>query len=230
MPMEIIASEVGELKFRGAKKRLRMDLATEPSQPGRLRICFNEGNGRGVYPEDTNYLGLMVTDRGLQIAGMWVDPALRGNGLGSLLVETGFTLAESLEVPLSKTTSIIRKPTIATVLTTFGFKPEHARTEVQFMSTESQSAVPRVRIRTDKQALEGEGKWFEKEEGEFLPNLPTVPIYTPYVLEDMDQCKARRAQVRERLDGVLRIYPRRFIQALPPQQNASSKSGRRFPR
>lgn len=208
--MKIVASEIGEVKFFApVPRRLRVDLAGETNQPDRYRICFNEGNNRGVYPGETSFLGFRRDSDRLQISGMWVDPMARGTDLSYVLVETGFILADVLQVPL-RDTAIIRKPLLASFLGKLGFSPVSTATQVQLLPRSEGSTVPKVRMRSSKQAFPGSTGWFELEEGPFLDeDLPVVSIYTPYELKYPDLLNAVRSRVHEQLDGRIRIFKNR---------------------
>lgn len=214
--MEIIASDIGEVKFfEPNPRRLRVDLATTLDQPGRFRVCLNEGSRRGVDFETTNYLGFMCDAKGIRLSGMWVRPQERGKGMGGILLETGFRVAESVGSAI-KETMIMRKPLIAQAVSRFGFKPTGDSTVVQFTQEKgSYSTVPRVRMQTAKSSFNHPcaSTWFELEEGPLVEGFPVIPIFTTYKLEDREMHQNARDEVLVGLNGRIRVYPNR-IQAV----------------
>lgn len=209
--MEIIKTHVGEVKLRGSNQRnLRIDFAADPKQPGRMRLCFNQGQNRGVYPGESQYIGFNLQKERLCISGMWVDPMERGTGLADVIVHAGFIFAEQVQNEIEGM-GIMRKPLIARKLMSFGFTPISPGILAQVQKGDSRSNEPKIRVKGDAHPLTGDGKWFQIEKGEFLedPSLPIVPIYTKYTLSDPLQCHSKRMETQERLDGLIRIFPKR---------------------
>lgn len=213
-------ANIGSLRLDG--RSYRLDMGRRGGDDDYVSRTYVHSGPGDVSPDRSmGYISFTV-NKGVNdpvLSGLWLSPDVRGNGVGSLMMEIALRISDVFGPSLLKT-GIIRKPQIALLLQKFGYVAENNNVVAQLLPGHA-NLPPDVNLEITGKSVGSVMKglrpeWMTVVGNTIDPSLevPSVSLYTRYRVGDLGVHVAERERVSANLDGRIKVFPRRVRGAI----------------
>lgn len=204
---------VGNIKHREEGNSLRVEHVCPPEADHIHRFFLNCGRESVSTVGTVPHISLCTRENLLDVQGMFVPDSERGGcGVSDALMLIAKQVSDAVGRPIQRTAKL-RKPLMAMFMQKWGFSPRSESTISEILPKVEGETTPRVRISTKKDNVDPsyEG-WFVRERGKVNVNSGNriVPLFCHYDLTDPVLFEERAGDTHDKMNGLLRIFPRRI--------------------